>query len=229
MTVAEIRKEPIRAEVARLLLERLLSGELEPGARVNESRLAEELGVSRTPLREAMIRLEFEGFLDNEKGKGFSVATLDPRKARELYPLAGLLESLALEGTPNFPTSQLSELERLEHERKKTYGSHQRLEAVEVDNRWHALLVSRCPNSELLEILRVLKQRLYRYEYVLAAASTVGPDFHHHSLILQALRDGNHALAIEQLKHHWSLGAENRLARLEERATSVETRWTSLM
>jgi len=227
---AEISKEPIRAEVTRLLLERLLSGELSPGARINESRLAEELGVSRTPLREALIRLQYEGFLENEKGKGFSVATLDPLKARQLYPLAGLLEGLALETTTEMPGSLLSELDEIERAREEAQEDRRIHEVVELDHRWHTRLVSRCPNTELLEILRVLKRRLFRYEYLLSAAEEASSDSHqHHSLILRALRDGNDALAVEQLKHHWQQGAEARYSLLAERELSESTRWTSLM
>jgi len=227
---ADISREPIRAEVTRLLLERLLSGELKPGTRINESRLAEELGVSRTPLREALIRLQYEGFLENQKGKGFSVATLDPMKARQLYPLAGLLEGLALETTPDIPGSLLAELEALDAERQEARDSGAVHDIVELDHRWHARLVSRCPNTELLEILEVLKRRLFRYEYLLSAIEQGDSESHQqHSLILRALRDGNHALAVEQLKHHWQMGAEARYSLLAERELSESTRWTSLM
>ncbi|MFC1662356.1 GntR family transcriptional regulator [Gemmatimonadota bacterium] len=223
--------EPIRARVRQLLLERLLSGQLRPGARVNESKLAQELRVSRTPLREALLWLEFEGLLENEKGKGFSVSLLSPESAKQLYSLTGLLEGVALEETEEFGEAQLDQLARLEEEWREAHQLHRVHEAVELDNDWHSILVSGCKNSDLLQILEVVKQRLFRYESVLADRfpSRSVPLHDHHSLILKALREGNRDLAIEQLKHHWRMSAEIRSEWLKGGGEAIPDRWTSLM
>ena len=78
---------PIRAELSRIVRERIVEGELAPGTRIKESRLAEELGTSRTPLREALINLEQEGFVRSELAHGFSVEPLSGREMRETYPI----------------------------------------------------------------------------------------------------------------------------------------------
>ena len=79
-------------EIRRLILE----GNLAPGGPIVESGLAADLGVSRTPLREALHSLEREGLVTSEPGRGFLVAQLVAREAQELYPLRALLEPLAL-------------------------------------------------------------------------------------------------------------------------------------
>ncbi len=237
MSQTELTRQPIRIEVRRLLLDRLLSGELEPGARITESKLALELGVSRTPLREALLRLEFEGFLRSASGKGFSVAPLSSEAAANLYSLVGLLEPLAVEtaGLPNEAT--LRKLDDIEDARVQAKLNHNLEEAVALANRWHNVLVQGCPNRELLDILAVLKRRLYRYEYSLVdEVSRVGQTHDHHQQILRAFRHKDLPLAIERLKEHWRLGADTRSRLLrsqekggEERVPGGKDKWTSLM
>lgn len=223
-------QQPLRREVRRLLLDRLLSGELAPGSRINESKLAEEIRVSRTPLREALIKLELEGFTKNDKGKGFYVLPLSAETAKNLYTLAGLLEALALESARPPTRAELSKLEELEARRAEAKRQHKFDVAVDLDNRWHALLVSGCPNGELLSMLDMLKNRLYRYEYALAQQREwQGGDHDHHDGILQALRAGSRTLAVETLKHHWRSAAETRARWLEEPEEAVQQQWTSLM
>lgn len=232
MPTSGISREPIREEVRRLLLDRLLSGELPPGARINESRLSEEIGVSRTPLREALLRLEYEGFVDTSQGKGFFVAGLDVDAARELYALAGAMEALALQESPEFARTQMARLEKLEEERLEARRDGRLEEAVELDARWHEVLVEGCSNRELRKMLETIKNRLFRYEFVLAEqfGRREGEQHDQHHRILEAMRAGNRPLALELLKHHWDTGARTRSRWIEEREEPAEdVRWTSLM
>ncbi len=213
-----------------MLLDRLLSGALGPGDRINESQLAAEIGVSRTPLREALIRLEIEGLVENDKGKGFYVLPLDAKHARDLYTVMGLLESQALDTSGPHPKETLDQLERLEERRSSAKRSHDFDEAITLDRKWHALLVGECPNEELLRILDMARDRLYRYEHVLARQREwQGRDHDNHARIIDALRDGNRGLAVEILKHHWQKGAEIRAAWLARPETPADSNWTSLM
>lgn len=223
-------RQPLRREARRLLLERLLSGALSPGDRINESQLAGEIGVSRTPLREALIRLEIEGFVENDKGKGYYVLPLDAKRARDLYTVMGLLESQALETSAEHGRDTLEELERLESRRARAKRGHQFDDAIALDRKWHALLVSECPNEELVRILEMARDRLNRYEHVLARQREwQGRDHDNHTRIVDALREGNRALAVEIVKHHWQKGAEIRAAWLERSDTVETSKWTSLM
>src|ERR1041384_548116 len=113
---AESRDAPIRADLRRIVLERIVRGELAPGVRIKESRLAEELGTSRTPLREALIHLEQEGFVRSELAHGFSVESLSGREVRETYPILWTLEVLALRSSGNVIYSLLGELSKINAE-----------------------------------------------------------------------------------------------------------------
>jgi len=97
----ESKDAPIRTDLRRIVLERIVSGTLAPGVRIKEARLAEELGTSRTPLREALIKLEQEGFVRSELAHGFTVEPISGREVREIYPLLWTLETLALRSSGN--------------------------------------------------------------------------------------------------------------------------------
>src|SRR4028119_956924 len=94
-----ITRVPLREQVHHAIIGRILREELAPGARLSDSALAGELGVSRTPVREALLRLEREGFLEVDVGRGFFVKPLSAGEVREVYPILWTLEVLALRTT----------------------------------------------------------------------------------------------------------------------------------
>ncbi|MCZ7528349.1 MAG: GntR family transcriptional regulator [Acidimicrobiia bacterium] len=99
-----IERRPLRDKVREEVLERLLRGVLPVGTNINEPELARELGVSRTPLREALLSLEREGLLDTHPGRGWWVAPLTPETVLDVYPIVGTLEALAVRLTPPRPS-----------------------------------------------------------------------------------------------------------------------------
>ncbi|WP_454299390.1 GntR family transcriptional regulator [Salana multivorans] len=102
-----IQRKSLRSQVRRELLARMRSGAVVPGEGINEVQLAAELGVSRTPLREALIALESEGQIESEDGKGFRFVPLRAREFEELAPIMATLEGLALKSSVR-PRSSVS-------------------------------------------------------------------------------------------------------------------------
>ena len=96
-----ILRMPLRQEARKAVLEWILDGTLSPGSDVNEASLAASLGVSRTPLREALLALEQDGFLVSETGRGFRVVPLTERDVEEIYPMLWTLEGLAVRDGAN--------------------------------------------------------------------------------------------------------------------------------
>ena len=94
-----IERKNLRSQVREELLARMRPAR-QPGEGINEVQLATELGVSRTPLREALIALESEGQIESENGKGFRFVPLSASEFRDLAPVMAALESLALELSP---------------------------------------------------------------------------------------------------------------------------------
>ncbi len=134
-----ITRERLSADVHQELLNRIIRGEIAPGQRLRDSELAEELGVSRTPIREALLRLEREGFIVSQKHLGFTVKRLQESEIHEVYPLISILECAALDSAPLPGSAKIKELKELERS-LKLEGSDP-LRRIELDSCWHEALV----------------------------------------------------------------------------------------
>jgi DNA-binding GntR family transcriptional regulator len=197
-----ILRTPLRTEVRRLLLTGLLHGDPAPGSGINEAELAARLGVSRTPLREALLDLEREGLIAIAPGRGFSVQPLTTRDADEIYPIIASLEVLALGQISKRTPKRLQELDalnaRLEAARKDAE------QALALDREWHATLLADCSNRRLLSLLESLKNQAYRYEFAFMRYSgKVVHSVGQHRGIVRALRRGDHAAAGALLNANW--------------------------
>src|SRR6516165_11700079 len=91
--LSPITKRPLREDVHAALRIRIVEGQLLPGSRLQDVQLAGELGVSRTPIREALLRLAGEGLVENDPNRGFFVAPLRREEIREIYPIVWALNA----------------------------------------------------------------------------------------------------------------------------------------
>jgi DNA-binding GntR family transcriptional regulator len=196
-------RTPLRSDLIEEITARVLDGRLVAGARVNEVHLARELGVSRTPLREALIGLAGRGLLTAEPGRGFLVPPFDPDEARRLYPLVAELEALALRWTSPLELAGLPDaLDAVADE--MTTALEQDGDLSEVDDRWHALLLSRCPNPHLLRLIEQTKPLLKRYESCyFGGTGRAGESIGEHRRIAADLRAGDVPAAAAVLVRNW--------------------------
>lgn len=142
----------------------IVDGRLPPGERINEVHLATQLGVSRTPLREALARLAHEGALRAVPRIGYSVLALTLEEFEQIYPIRPLLdpEALRLAGVPARET--LDELRAINDELERAKKPE---EIIRLDDEWHLLLVDGCPNKVLLDLIKQFMLRTRRYELAL--------------------------------------------------------------
>lgn len=207
-------RSALRDGLRGTVLERILSGELAPGGRVNESRLAEALGVSRTPLREALLGLQAEGFVSSKASRGFSVAPLSAREVREVYPMLWTLEGLAMRLSGPMAASAVPELERLNRELTESPDPER---ALESDTAFHQTLISGCPNRRLLKTVGNLRLAIRRYAHLhMQDGSLVTTSTRQHGEITSALRDGDIDGAVERLEKNYRFGMDVLLVRLGE-------------
>lgn len=204
---SKISREPLRNEIRTILIHELVRGELEPDGRIVESQLAEELGISRTPLREALVLLEEEGLVESVPGKGFTISRLRREEASQLYELVGKCERIALTWSPALEAGEIETLADLNECRGVTSDP---VALIELDRSWHEELTKRSRNEELLQIVRKLKLRLYRYEFAYIRRETdwLAGSMADHRAILDELRAGNLGTAAEILEQHWLRGQE---------------------
>ncbi|MFC3456621.1 GntR family transcriptional regulator [Amycolatopsis speibonae] len=193
----------LRRDLAEEITARVLDGRIAADSRINEVHLARELGVSRTPLREALIGLADRGLLVSAPGRGFLVPPFDPEEARQLYPLVAELESLALRwSSPQDLAGLTGGLDRIAAEMAAELDRQGDLTTL--DDRWHALLVSRCTNPHLLRLIEQTKPLLKRYDArYFGGVERSRESIDEHLRIAEAIRVPDLATALELLVRNW--------------------------
>jgi DNA-binding GntR family transcriptional regulator len=200
-----ISRVPLRDEVYHRILARVQCGDLPAGSRVRDAALAGELGVSRTPIREALLRLVRDGVLDTALGRGFRVRPLDPNELQDVGEVLGMLEAMALRTSPAPDDSRRRQLLELDRQLQQTRGDLSR--CLELEDEWHRALLEACPNRRLLEMISSLRHIARRY---LAAymrdAGRLSLSTLPHTRILAALKDGGPDSAASVFEQQWKKG-----------------------
>jgi DNA-binding GntR family transcriptional regulator len=207
-------RKPLRDQIYQLVLDRLLRGELPPGSRVVESELATQMGVSRTPLREALFRLEQEGFLQADLARGFTVVPLTAREVREIYPIIWTLECLALTTIGQAERIPLPELDQINEALAQVQNDP--ADKLTLDSHWHDTLLQNCPNHRLLHMITSLKQVAYRYERAyMRESALVETSVEQHRAISKALHSSDLVQATTLLEQNWRFGMNSLLQQLD--------------
>jgi DNA-binding GntR family transcriptional regulator len=212
-----IARRALRHDVRREILAMIFDGRLPVGERINERDLGAQLEVSRTPIREALLGLEGEGFVESRPARGFAPVPLSARDVNEVYPMVATLEILAVRSTPpERLRAHLPELERLA-DQMATAPDARRAQAL--DDRWHARLVKECGNERLLRTLSSLKRVVRRYELAwMADNAHVETSTEQHHAIVEALGADDVDRAAELLDLNWRYTMAEMLAWLGDRA-----------
>lgn len=211
------------------LFEMIVRGRLPPGARIAEGPLAELLGVSRTPVREALQRLRQEGLLVEVGGGSglrarLAVAPLERERLEELYALVGAIEGVAVRGLGAVDAAQREALARRLERIERAFHAEARRRAPEFDRlfelhqSFHRTLVEAAAGEETRAVLRTIKVRTDRYEWFYAPMA--GPDFtptrREHAAIVEAVRHGDPQELEDTVRTNWT-NAARRLGPLIER------------
>jgi DNA-binding GntR family transcriptional regulator len=195
-----IERRTIAAEVAGILRQRILAGELKAGQPIRQEQIAQELGVSRIPLREALKQLEAEGFVTIAPHKGAVVAKLSPEEAEELFALRFRLESWLLgEAIPHMREADFAQLDAIIDESRGLDLSHW----GELNWRFHETLYRRAERPLSLKFLKRIHDSLDRY---LRLEHSIARDreqaYRDHQNLVELSRNGNVVRALEVLEHH---------------------------
>jgi DNA-binding GntR family transcriptional regulator len=195
-------KPNLAGEVFSRLRDMAIRYELKPGERLNEVELAERLGVSRTPVREALYRLAQDGFLV-ESGRGYSRRPLDVKETLDLYEARSAIEAecvrlVALRGTDK----ALDEIEKFLESSVKAPSKAPAAKLVELDEGFHERIARAAGNAELLRMLRSLNERIRFIRWI--SMETVGRDNTQaeHRRILEALRTRDASAAEQMIRGH---------------------------
>ena len=156
---------PLRDVVFNTLRQAILRGEFKPVERLMEIQLANKLGVSRTPIREAIRKLELEGLVIMIPRKGAEVADITEKSLRDVLEVRKALEELAVQlACEKITQEELEELEKAgENFKKILKRSKDITEVAEADVRFHDVIYMATDNQKLIHLLNKLREQMYRY------------------------------------------------------------------
>ncbi len=158
---------PLRDIVFNTLRDAIINGDLEPGARLIEISLAETLGVSRTPVREAIRELENEGLVVMTPRKGAEVAKISHSDLTDVLEVRRVLEVLAIElACEKISSEELNLLEDNLREFEKCILNGTPAELSALDESFHDIIYNSTKNKRLIQILNNLRKQMYRYRFV---------------------------------------------------------------
>lgn len=198
---------PLRDVVFNTLRDAILTGKLVPGERLMENQLADKLGVSRTPIREALRMLELENLVELVPRKGAQVLDMNEKDVINILDLRAALESLGVKlACRKMTKEQIEELKSIEQEFEDAYDKEDLERSVEADENFHDLIFKSTENDKLIQIINNLRIQLYRYRinHLKYAKANARVQEHHHSIINSIEeRDADKAeqAAVEHVKY----------------------------
>ncbi|HHV34788.1 MAG TPA: GntR family transcriptional regulator [Syntrophomonadaceae bacterium] len=204
--------KPLREVVFDALREAIIDGVLRPGERLMESQLAGELGVSRTPVREAIRKLELEGFVVMIPRKGAYVAGISVKDIADVFEVRAALEALAtVLAAERITEEELEELERILVRKAEIIEQQEIKLFIESDKKFHEILYRASRNQRLIQILTNLQDEVHRFRSVsLTSPGRMPEALDEHRKVVEALGDRDIARA-EALAWEHIENAENSL------------------
>ena len=155
---------PLRDVVFNTLRQAILRGELKPGERLMELQLANKLGVSRTPIREALRKLELEGLVNMVPRKGAEVADITEKSLRDVLEVRKALEELSVQlACEKITEEEIEELKRVAERFKDTLNDQDVTKIAEADVAFHDVIYTATDNQKLILLLNNLREQMYRY------------------------------------------------------------------
>ena len=198
------RQENVPRQIYEILRTRILSTELPPGSSINERYLAERLGVSRTPIREAIRRLSNDGLISIVPNVGTSVAAFDPLRVREFCLIRTAFECMAIEAAvENFDLANDRALTQLIEEQDRTIDSGDMISNIAIDSEFHRLIIELSGYKVVPDFLQRAMGEILRARHLsIKLPGRLREPIIEHQAILDALRSGNAKVSVAAMKNH---------------------------
>lgn len=159
--------KPLREVIFTTLREAIIMGELKPGERLMEVQLAQKMGVSRTPVREAIRKLELEGFVKMIPRKGAHVAKLSVKDIMDVLEVRASLDGLAtLLAAERITESELKELKHVQGQFDNYVEKDNLQGIIKKDVEFHDVIYKASKNDKLIQISNNLREQVYRFRVI---------------------------------------------------------------
>lgn len=210
---------PLRDIVFQTLRKAIITGELEPGERLMETQLGEKLGVSRTPIREAIRKLELEGLVVMVPRKGAQVAQITTKDIKDVLEVRAALEALAARlACQNMDHRDFLRLQLIIAEYEYAAKDHDIEVMIEKDVEFHETIFNATDNDKLIQLFGNLREQVHRYRISYIKNSEESDKVNEEHLeLLAALKSGNAEVAAELATKHIETQCESILKFIESK------------
>lgn len=198
---------PLRDSVFNTLRDSILLGKLKPGERLLENQLAEKLGVSRTPIREALRMLEIENLVELTPRKGAQVLDMTEKDIKNILEVRASLESLGVKlSCERMNSKQIEYLKEIQKEFISACESLDYEKTANIDEKFHDAIFAATKNDKLIQIINNIRIQLYRYRITyLKNEGWAKIAIEHHNKIIEYIqqhkKDEGEKIAAEHIEH----------------------------
>lgn len=200
-----LRRVSLRDQAYEVMVQAIVDGGFPPGHQIRDLDIAESLGVSRTPVREALQRLIDEGLVQTAPGAATRVAPIDVAAVRNIYPIVGALHALATRlGEKQIGASELDALTRANAAFAEAVSEHHIAEALAADDAFHGVILDAAANPELRRTLDRLMPHIRRLRLTQFSSEASRKSIRQHADIIRACEQRRFARAARLMEQNWA-------------------------
>ena len=203
-------------DIAESIKTAIIKGKFKPGEKIPEGELAESMGISRTPLREAFRKLQNEGFIQIIPRKGAVVADIDADEAINIYEIKSTLEGLAARlAARNMKPKDIGKLEKINDELKELIDKNDLESFYKVHTKFHEGFVRMCGNKRLIQMISNLNDHFNRFGIIsLTLPGQFENAISQHNEIIEGFKSGDQNLVEERVRTNVMTGGRVLVAHL---------------
>ncbi len=216
-----LRRVSLRERVLKVLEGHIVSGTFSPGQRLQDGELAQQLGVSRTPVREALQELAAMGLVEAIPGAMTRVTEVDPADAAAVFPVVAQLHALATRlAVGKLTSTDVEALRRHNAELLEAAQAGDRDRMIQADTAFHDVFIELSGNPVVADLLARLTPRVRRFEYALFDDAAGYASAHDHDQIIEACEAADVARLAELVERNWLSLGDDVVRHLEDRQSS---------
>ncbi|OWV36372.1 GntR family transcriptional regulator [Bacillus spizizenii] len=206
MPIPSNTPKPVRQTAKTIALEQIqkwiVEGILAPGEKINDDKLAKALGVSRTPVREALQLLAVQGFVEMSPGKETRISQIEKNDVFKVYPPMAALQSTAAElAIENIQSYHLEEMAAINQQMKAAIDRNEIYEVLGLDKTFHDVMIDAADNEYIRNFTSVLHMHILRLEYLFFKSPQ--NSIEEHEQIIQACKEKDRKKAAELTYSNW--------------------------
>ena len=191
--IEPIKLPTIKEQVYEIIKDKILSGELKPGEKLIESRLADLLNVSRSPVREVLNELVGQGLLENIPNKGVFVKTLSVKDIYNIFEFREVMEKYAISKTIELLTDEyIVKLDEISLELKETFENNNLNDYIKIDTKLHYSFFKMCDNDLIDDVVNNVFPLLQPFRIIsLSSKKRFDESYDEHKGLIESIKEGN--------------------------------------